>query len=603
MVSTAIALSGVVALGALAQWLAWRVSLPAILPLLIIGFLVGPVFEIFRPTDFMGTDLLFPIVSLAVGLILFEGGLTLQFSEITDISNVVRRLISVGAIITWLSSAVAAYLLTDLSVQLSLLFGALIIVTGPTVIGPLLRNVRPTPKVSSILKWEGILIDPVGALIAVLMFEFLIAGSQSEAWEQIAFLLFSAVFVGTAMGFIGGFALAYILKRHLVPEYLVNVVSLAMVFGCFALANELAHESGLLTTTIMGIIVANRKVPRLEELLSFKETLSILFISLLFIVLAANIQLGTFLNVLTWKSFLLVAIIMVIVRPVNIFASSIGSNLSFKEKLFLSSIAPRGIVAASVTSLFAFELVHQSFVGAEALEPLVFLVIVVTVVLNSLLSKPVANALGVAEPDPQGFLILGAHDLAREIAHFLQQEGLIVTMADTNWANVAAARVEGLNAYYGSLLSDYSDDEVRLSGIGRLLALTSNDEANALTALKFARDFGDLNVFQLEPSQAGSTRQALAAGRRGRLAFTDSVTHEALETLFQKGYRLKKTELTEQFDFADFRNYYGYHLCMFIIQNGKLQVMSEGSPEPKVGTTIVSLVLEPEAIAAIDRSG
>ena len=591
-----LAIGLILGLGMFAQWLAWRIRIPAILPLLIIGFLIGPVFGLLNPAELIGTELLFPAVSLAVGLILFEGGMTLRLPEIQDIRSVVRRLISIGAIVTWLGATAASYWITGLDLPLAFLFGALVIVTGPTVIGPLIRNVRPTIKIANVLKWEGILIDPVGALIAVLVFEYLLIANQANAFGQTILLMIQVIAVGSIVGLIGGLFLAFILRRHFIPDYLINLVSLALVFMTFSISNELAHESGLLATTIMGMIVANRRVPNQEELLSFKETLSILFISILFIVLAANISLETLLDALSWRSLLMVLVIMLIVRPLNIFISAAGSSLSFKEKLFLSWIAPRGIVAASVSSLFAFELSHAGgFDNAQTVEALVFIVIVGTVVLNSLTAKPLAQMLKVAEPDPQGFLILGAHPFARNIASFLQGEGFNTLLADTNWANVATARVDGLNAYYGSLLSTDSEEEVRLSGIGRLLALTSNDEANALTALKYAREFGSQSVYQLQPRKGTSQRRQVSEEQRGKVLFNEDASYATLSNLFNRGAKIKKSVITEQHGLDEIKALYGNDfLPMFIMNNGKIRVISDNGPEPEIDSTLVFLSIEQE---------
>ena len=587
-----LAIALIVFLGAAAQWIAWRVRLPAILPLLLIGFLIGPVFGLLLPSELFGNELLFPAVSLAVGLILFEGGLTLRLNEVTELRKTINRLISVGALITWLASAVAAYYIVGLSFQLSILFGALIIVTGPTVIGPLIRNVRPTGKISSILKWEGILIDPVGALVAVLVFEFMLAGSQTEAITQTFISFFTVVIVGSATGFVGGFILSFLLRRRLIPDYLINVSALALVFIVFAVSNTLAHESGLLATTIMGMVVANIRTPNRESLLTFKEDLVVLLISLLFIVLAANIDINAFIGVLNWQSVLLVAVIMLVIRPLNIFASSIGSSLTLREKLFMSWIAPRGIVAASVTALFGFELIKEGFAGAEALEPLVFFVIVMTVVLNSLTAKPLANALGVAQPGSQGFLIMGAHPVARQIAKGLQDEGIFVRLADTNWSNVAAARVDGLNAYYGNVLSDHSEDELDLAGIGNFLALTSNDEANALASLRFAREFGTGSVYQLEPAKL-SERSQLGEEQGGRFVFQDGTTFAELNHLFAKGAKLTKTKITEKFGLDDFESLYGEdYVPMFVMSGNKLDIVTEDGPQPSEGSQLIAMVKE-----------
>ena len=589
-----LAIGLVVALGAAAQWLAWRMGLPAILPLLVVGFLLGPVFGLVTPTDFVSEDLLFPAVSLAVGLILFEGGLTLRFSELREIQGVVRRLVSLGALVTWLGATAAAHYVVGLNPGLSFLFGALVMVTGPTVIGPLLRIVRPTPKVGNVLKWEGILIDPIGAMVAVLVFEYLVTFNRSEALGQVGLIFLRFVGVGGLTGVLGGLLLAFVLLRRQIPDYLVNFVSLALVFLVFAVSNTFAEESGLLATTIMGIILANRHVPNINNLLSFKEDLTILFISLLFIVLAANIELDTLLRVLNLSTLLLLVALMLVVRPLSIFISTIGSDFTFKEKLYLSWIAPRGIVAAAVSSLFASKLASEGATDAAVLVPLVFTVIVGTVLLNSLTAKPVARWLGIAEPEPQGFLIMGAHPFARRIAEFLKSEGANVLLSDTNWQNVSAARVDGLDAYYGSLLSERSDEELHLSGIGKLLALTSNDEANALAALKYTREFDSLSVFQLKPGRT-SERAQLGDESRGRLLFHKGVTYAELSHLFSRGAKLKKTNITERFNMADFEAVHGNnYVAMFVINASGVQVLTEEAPAQEMSGTLVALVLEPE---------
>ncbi len=587
MVEPSVYVALLIALGAAAQWLAWRVNLPAILPLLVIGFVVGPLTGIVRPLEFISEDLLFPAVGLAVGLILFEGGLTLRLPEVREVRRVVLNLISVGALLTWLLVTLASYLLIGLTLPLALLFGALVIVTGPTVIGPLMRSVRAEPRVANILKWEGILIDPIGALVAALVFEFLLLGSSDAAISHTLLSLVLFLVVGTLIGGLGGLTFTFLLRRRFIPDYLINLVALALVFSVYAGANLLAAESGLLATTVMGLLMANLRAPNVGEILTFKEDLSLLFISLLFIVLAANVELGSFVAALSWQSLALVAVIMFVVRPLNIFVSTVGSPLSWREKLFLSWIAPRGIVAASVTSLFASRLTRADVGGAEVLVPLVFIIIVGSVTLNSLTAKPVARLLGVAEPEPQGVLLLGAHAVARQLAAFLQAEGFSTLLADTNYMNITTARLEGLNAYYGSPLSGRADEEMRLSGIGVLLALTSNEEANALAAIKFTRSFGSNNVFQLKPGD--NDRDTLDEARRGRLLFGQGTTFEELEALFRRG-ELKKTPLTEAFTRKDFEAQNEGYRPLFIIRGNALVVVSGTSLDLTPGDTLVSLV-------------
>ncbi len=589
----ALAIAVIIALGVAAQWLSWIVRVPAILFLLAVGFLVGPALGWVRPDEIFPASLFFPLVSLAVGLILFEGGLTLRFKEIRETRRVVINLVTWGALITWIGGAAVAYFLADLSLPLALLFGSLVIVTGPTVIGPLLRIVRPNSKVGSVLKWEGIVIDAVGALVAVLVLEAIILQSRNESLLNIALLLGRFILVGAAMGALGGVLLAWLLKRRAIPDFLINVTALALLFVTFTVTNMLSSEAGLLAAVVMGIIVANSEVPDLDSLLSFKEDLTVLFVSMLFIALAANIELDAFLSVLSWNTLLLLAIIILLVRPLDVFLSSIGSTLTFKERAFIAWVGPRGIVAASVTSLFAVRLEEAGIVGGEPLVPLVFIVIVGTVLLASLTAKPLGVRLGVADPDPQGYLLLGAHGFAQQIARALQDAGVQVILADTNRYNVAAARSQGLSTYFGSLLSDRSGDQIRLAGIGRLLALTSNDEANALTAVRYAREFGKSNVYQLAPKEgeADGTEQ-LSANSRGLLFSRGGLTFNRMRELHESGAKIRTRELSEEYSLADFMEEMGDRAVPLFLKNGKaVRTVSERTePSRELSGSVIALV-------------
>lgn len=588
-----LAIAIIIALGVAAQWLSWTLRVPAILFLLAVGFLVGPGLGWVRPAEIFPASLFFPLVSLAVGLILFEGGLTLRFKEIRETRRVVLNLVTWGGLITWIGGAVGAYFLADLSLPLALLFGSLVIVTGPTVIGPLLRIVRPNSKVSSVLKWEGIVIDAVGALVAVLVLEAIILQSRNESLLNIALLLGRFILVGAAMGTLGGVLLAWLLKRRAIPDFLINVTALALLFVTFTVTNMLSSEAGLLAAVVMGIIVANSEVPDLDSLLSFKEDLTVLFVSMLFIALAANIELEAFLSVLSWNTLLLLALIILVVRPLDVFLSSIGSTLTIKERAFIAWVGPRGIVAASVTSLFAVRLQEAGIPGGESLVPLVFIVIVGTVLLASLTAKPLGVRLGVADPDPQGYLLLGAHGFAQQIALALQEAGVQVILADTNRYNVAAARAKGLSTYFGSLLSDRSGDQIRLAGIGRLLALTSNDEANALTAVRYAREFGKSNVYQLAPKEGEADGQEqLSANSRGLLFSRGRLTFNRLRELHESGAQITTTELSEEFSLADFIAEMGESAVPLFLKNGKtVRTVSERTePTRETMGSVIALV-------------
>lgn len=594
-------LAGILVLGILCQWTAWRLKIPAILPLLATGFLVGPVFGLLHPQDLLG-DLFFPVISILVAVILFEGALTLNLREARNIVGTVGNLIVIGALITWVGGALSVHYILGLSWALSILFGALIVVTGPTVIAPLLRNVRPNPQISKILLWEGILIDPLGALLAVLVFDFIVAEGGGHGSNPLLGFL-RIVSMGAATGFAGGYATAELLRRYLVPDYLRDVVVLAIVVGVFTISDSFESESGLLAVTVMGMFLANRKLPQLREIWHFKEKLSILFISGLFIILAADIGLDK-LALLDWRSLVLLAVVIFVLRPVAIQLSALGSSLSRNERLFLSWIAPRGIVAAAVTALFAFRLQELGYMEAQLLEPLVFLVIVGTVVLQGSTAKALANWLGVAEAEPQGFLIMGAHEFARKLAAIVQNEGFVVRLVDTNYDNIRLARMGGLDVYYGNILSEYMEDHIELSGIGRLLALTSNDEANALACRHLQDEFGSSEVYQLMPKAMIDSRESRSPSRYtlGRLLFNQQATYQRLAEMVRSGATIKKTALTSQFTYAAYREQYGNGFIPLMAIRGKRVIVATQDEKflPQPGWQLLSLVDE-EAQAAVEQ--
>lgn len=592
-----IGLTGIVILGIGAHWLAWRFKLPSILLLLLFGFLAGPVFGFLHPDEMLG-ELLFPFVSLSVAIILFEGGLTLRYSELPAIGSVVLKLVTIGVIVTWTITAVTAYFIFNFSISLSVLLGAILVVTGPTVIGPLLQQVRPKGKVSSALKWEGILIDPVGAILAVIVFEAILEQAFQHAPLLVLRGVLVTIVIGLVLGVAGASLMVLLLRRFLVPDHLQNGVALLILVTTFTLSDILQPEAGLLTATVMGVALANQKFVTVKHIVEFKENLRVLLIATLFILLSARLEMQE-LTQLGLGAFLFVAMLIFVTRPLAVFASSIGTNLNIKERLFLSWMAPRGIVAAAVSSIFALALVDAGHAEAEKLVPITFFVIVSTVLLYGLTAKPIAGWLGVAEENPQGLLIMGAHPFARQLAKTLQTEGYTVKLIDSNWRNLSEARMEGLSTYYGNALAEYVLDEINLDGIGRFLALTSNDEANSLAALHFAEVFDRSNIYQLPiiKESNGSERDFSPPHLRGRILFSQEQTYRQLNQAWQKGATIRKTELTKTFNYRDFQEYYaGRAQPLFLITtNGNLAIFTANEDlSPKPGQTLISLVM-PEA--------
>lgn len=587
-----ISLVGVIVLGIAAQWLAWRLHLPSILLLLVIGILAGPVTHFLRPDALLG-EALVPIVSLSVAVILFEGGLSLKIRELLAVGKAVRNLVTVGAATTWAMTTVSGHYILKLSWPIALLFAAILVVTGPTVIGPLLRSVRPVTRVASILRWEGIVIDPVGALLAVLVFDAILATGPQAAAALVIGGLMKVVLIGSLVGLLGAAALIIILYYRLAPDFLHNPVALMTVVCAFAVSNFLQSESGLLSVTLMGVVLANQKFVSTMHILEFKENLRVLLIASLFILLSARLD-RQGLTHIGWETVPFLVVLMLMIRPASVFLSTLGSGLSWRERIFLSWVAPRGIVAAAVSSVFSLRLGEASgHLEPGRLVPLTFLVVIVTVMVYGLTAAPVARWLGVAQPHAQGALIVGAHDWARDLAHLLKEEGFHVLLIDTNAQHIAAAEAVGLPAHEGNILSEELLDEIELAGIGKLLAVTPNDEVNSLASLHLAGVFGRSEVYQLS-SQASVTQKGnLPKHLRGRILFSRDANYSFLTTRFAGGALLKSTSLTQEFGFEAFKMLYGLSAVpLFLVtETGQLRVFTLNNPPlPRPGHKLISLV-------------
>ncbi len=598
-----VTIAAVVVLGIGAQWLAWRTRFPSILLLLGAGFLAGPVTG-FLPQDALQGEWLFPFVSLAVGIILFEGGLTLRFDEFREVGRAVVNLITVGVLVTGVMGALGAHYLAGFSWEVAVVLGALLTVTGPTVVLPLLRHVRPSGRVGTIAKWEGITIDPIGAILAVLVLETVIllhepAGGHGSVWGELVRGILFEIVVGVGVAVMSGLLLVLLLQRRLVPDWLQNPVALMVVIAAFALSNSLQDEAGLLEATLLGIFMANQPYVSVRRIVEFKEDLRVLLISLLFIVLSARLEPSAFEVMLAPGPLLFFALLMLVVRPLAVAASSIGTTLGWKEQAFLAWLAPRGIVAAAVASLFSFRL--EEFVPAEAerIVPVVFLVIVGTGAVYGLTISPLARWLGLALPDPQGILFVGAQPWVRRVATALQELGVRVLLIDANTTNVRQSRRAGLPAQRANILAEGVKDDLDLSGIGRLLAVTPNDEVNALAALHFAEVFESDEVYQLPmraeaaPNGVPNAASEIPRHLRGRPLFATDATYTSLDERFDAGARIHVVQLTDARTLTSLEDEYdaeGAVTPLFLIRGEKVRVFAEDADiTPMAGDTLVVL--------------
>lgn len=503
-------LAGIIILGILAQWFAWKLKLPAILPLILIGLLVGPIATLFTDDGskliepiWNGEKGLFPgeslyyFVSLAISIILFEGGLTLKRSEIRNVGPVITKLITLGSLVTFIGAGIASHYIFGLSWPISFLFSGLIIVTGPTVITPILRNIPLKKDVSAVLKWEGILIDPIGALVAVLVYEFISVGGGG-GFTLTALIEFGKILLfGTTFGFTFAHALTTTIKRNFIPHYLLNVVSLSVVLLVFVMSDAFAHESGLLAVVVMGMVMGNTNLPNIKELLYFKESLSVLLISILFILLAANINIADLELIYNWKTLALFAVIVFLIRPIGVFLSARGSNLHLNEKLFVSWVGPRGIVAAGIASLFGSKLLTMGVSGAEYITPLVFMIVLGTVLLNATTARVFAKLVGVFLKSSEGILIIGGTKVSRLIAKYLKGHNRHVVLIDNNQTNINKAKAMGVEAINANIYSDTLTDNIELNDMGYLMALTANSDINTFAINKFKKQFGENGAFRL----------------------------------------------------------------------------------------------------------
>ena len=595
---SAIFIAGIALCSVLAQWIAWAFRVPAILFLLLTGLILGPFSGVLEPDALLG-DLLFPVVSLSVAVILFEGSLTLHFRELKGIGKVVRNLCSIGMITTCLVISLSAYWILELNWRVAAVLGAVLVVTGPTVIAPLLNSMRPNQDIDRILRWEGIVIDPIGALFAVLVFEAVMLVGQGEVLSHTIIALFKTLGVGLTIGVVAGWLTTLLIRREWLPFELHKFGILALVLISFTVSNHLSHESGLLAVTVFGIWLANQDELEIDSVLEFKEDLSMILISSLFILLAARLQLSD-LMMLHSDVFIFLAIVLFVARPACIAISTFKTDLPLKSRLVLAWIAPRGIVAAAVGSVFALSMVEAGIADAEKIVPLIFTVIIVTVVLQSLTATPLAKLLKVRQPAPNTILIIGANHVARAIACGLKDQNIPVHLSDPAWENCKMARMDGLPCYYGNPQSEHAERYLPLTTIRSVLALSPNRHHNALGVQYFSHLLDEKDVFSLRSSTNHAKANKDSATFLSRqILFGDNGAYARLSSLIAKGGKVSATRISEEFSWEQYKDVNSEAIPLFILNGEKSD--DDDSPikirpfttnmekPPQVGERIVAL--------------
>ncbi|MEP3525944.1 MAG: sodium:proton antiporter [Hyphomicrobiales bacterium] len=581
------------ALGIAAQWIAWRFHLPAIVLLATAGILAGPVFGFIDPREDFG-DILRPAIGLAVAVILYEGGLTLNFSEIRDTSKAVRRLVFVGAPIAWGLGALAAHFVAGLGWPAALILSGIFVVTGPTVIMPLLRNAHLTKRPAALLRWEAIIADPVGALFAVLAFELFLVFGTSDAHHDLSTVLIRFA-IAMPVGAIGGWYLGKLVAmtfiRGLVPEFLKAPVILMVLLAAYVATNHILEEAGLLTVTAMGVAMGNSRIASLSEMRRFKEVITVLLVSALFVILTATLEPST-LAALGWRDAFYILLLLVLVRPASVWLSTIGADLTWQERLLTSWIAPRGIVAVAVTGLFGASLVDMGNPDGERMVALAFAVVFVTVILHGFSLKPIAKALKLSSDSNPGALLIGGNPFSVMLARELIEIDVPVTIADSNFSHLRDARYAGIPVYLGEILSETREYKIDLHAFSHLLATTDNDAYNALVCTEMSHEFSRSNVFQFAAeSDEKHANQTMSFTVGGRRLFLESMSIETAKHNIFKGHTMQTTLLSDTFGMDDYlaaRSEENKIVCV-IDQNNKLEFASpKGIPSAQAGDRIIA---------------
>ncbi|MHA6332504.1 cation:proton antiporter [Qipengyuania sp. CAU 1752] len=597
MESQALVIATIGVLGVGAQWVAWRTGWPAIVLMLLAGFIAGPVLGAFEmrlldPEATFGS-LLDPMIGIGVALILFEGGLSLDLRELRHSGSAVWRLATIGVLVGWFLGALAGFYVAGLVWPVAILFGGILIVTGPTVVIPMLRQSNIQPRPASILKWEGIVNDPIGALCAVIAYEYFRKVAESPGaslFEVVPPLIIAACLAGL-IGYAAAKAVAYLFPRGAIPEYLKVPVLFITVIGVFVLCNKIEHEAGLVAVTVMGIALANMNVSSLRSIHPFKENIAILLVSGIFIVLASSLQVED-LQYVNWRFAAFLAVLLFFVRPATVLISMLGSSVPWNERLFVAWIAPRGIVLVAISGLFALRLSDLGYADGNVLIGLSFAVVVATIVAHGFSVEFVARLLKIKGESRPGLLIVGSTPWTIALAKQMQARKTPVIVVDPSWQRLAPARREGIPYYHGEILNEATEHNLDLSPYQVLVAATDNEAYNALVCNEFAHEIGRDSVYQLGES-ADDDHRALPESLRGRALFESGFGVSDVHERQQQGWVFRRTRLTSEYTFEDALRDLpeDAHLLMLLRETGTMRFFTHAArPEPRSGDTVISFV-------------
>lgn len=572
-----------------AQWVAWRLHIPAIVLLSAVGITLGPGLGVLDPHTQMG-DMLGVLVSMAVAVVLFDGGLSLKFSELRETRRAVWQLVWVGGFLSWLLITCTAALVAGLSWPVSILFGGILVVTGPTVIIPLLRQAKLNSRVSSVLKWEGIVVDPVGAMFAVIAYEFMTQTNMQINPVAGAIDLSVIIVFIAAMSFAFGRLLIWLLRDDHLPEFLKAPVVLTAVVAGYVSANMVLEEGGLIAVTVLGMVLANSKLPSLDEIRRIKEYLSIILISFLFILLTATLTMAD-IQQLGLSDGLFILALIVLVRPLVVMLATKNTSLALNEKILMSCVAPRGVVLVAICGLLGPALVEAGYADGARLVPLSFAVVLSTVLIYGFSIKTLASRLGLTAQKSGGVLLVGANPLSTELALALQGQSVPVLLADHNWHHLRQARFAGVPVHYGEIASEEAEHNIEFNPYSFILACTDNFAYNTLVCSRFGHEFGRNGVLQLASDKDDeSDPRAYSHTLRGRTFIGEAASYDNLMAKHLQGWQFNSLQLTESFTFTDFKSKNGDHAMpvLSISPQGRLTFNTQnGDFTPPAGYVLI----------------
>ncbi|MEP5936882.1 MAG: sodium:proton antiporter [Erythrobacter sp.] len=596
-----IALIGILGIGA--QWIAWRTGWPAIVLMLFAGFMAGPVTGLIDPEMAFG-DLLDPMIGLGVALILFEGGLSLDLRELRHSGQAVWRLATIGVLVGWALGSMAGFYIAGLVWPVAILFGGILVVTGPTVVLPLLRQSNVQTRPGSILKWESIVNDPTGALCAVIAYEYFrkVAESPGASLVEVVPPLIIAAILAGLIGYVAARVIAFLFPRGAVPEYLKVPVLFTVVIGVFVISNKIEHEAGLVAVTVMGIALANMNVSSLRSIHPFKENVAVILVSGIFILLSASLEFSD-LDYFNWRFGLFLLALLFLVRPLTVLISLLGSSIPWNERLFVAWIAPRGIVLVAISGLFALRLADLGYGDGNVLIGLSFAVVFATIVAHGFTIDLAAKLLKVKGASRPGLLIIGSTPWTIALAKEMQALATPVMIVDSSWQRLGAARREGLPCYHGEILNEATEHNLDLTPFHVLVAATDNEAYNALVCNEFAHEIGRDSVYQLGENVDEDDRHSLPASIRGRALFESGLGVSDVNDRASQGWVFRKTKLSDEFDFDDAQERLpeSANMLLLIRASGRLRFFTHAArPEPRAGDTIISYI--PPKMTAADRA-